>query len=27
MLGQISSEEAVRTAAEQWNRYSEARWP
>jgi len=26
-LGQISSEEAVRTAAEQWNRYSEARWP
>ena len=27
MLGQISSEEAVRKAAEQWNRYSEARWP
>ncbi len=27
MLGQISSDEAVRTAAEQWNRYSEARWP
>lgn len=27
MLGQISSEEAVRSAAEQWNRYSEARWP
>ena len=27
MLGQISSEEAVRTAAEQWNRYAEARWP
>ena len=27
MLGQISSEEAVRAAAEQWNRYSEARWP
>jgi len=26
-LGQISSEEAVRSAAEQWNRYSEARWP
>ncbi len=27
MLGQISSDEAVRIAAEQWNRYSEARWP
>ena len=27
MLGQISSEEAVRTVADQWNRYSEARWP
>ena len=27
MLGQISSEEAVSNAAEQWNRYSEARWP
>jgi putative chitobiose transport system substrate-binding protein len=27
MLGQISSDEAVREAALQWNRYAEARWP
>jgi putative chitobiose transport system substrate-binding protein len=27
MLGQISSDEAVRSAATQWNRYATARWP
>ena len=27
MLGQISSDEAVREAALQWNRYATARWP
>lgn len=27
MLGQISSDQAVREAALQWNRYAEARWP
>jgi putative chitobiose transport system substrate-binding protein len=27
MLNQISSDQAISTAAEQWNSYAEARWP
>ena len=27
MLGQVSSDEALATAAFEWNRYAEARWP
>ena len=27
MLGQISSDQAVREAEEQWNRYARSRWP
>jgi putative chitobiose transport system substrate-binding protein len=27
MLGQISSDEALREAELQWNRYASARWP
>ena len=27
MLNQISSDQAISTAAEHWNSYAEARWP
>ena len=27
MLGQISSDQAVQEAEQQWNRYASARWP